>query len=141
MQSLLYRSAIASTALCCLSTMPAFAAPEGGVVSAGSAVINQSGALTTITQGSNVVRIVSEDMNGVSYANGEIINYRRSSTLWLGCPFALDLLTDDERLPRARLSIADPERTIGLQILGWSESPTFKLELMNSSDFSTDSRQ
>lgn len=81
------------------------------------------------------VRLVSEDENSVSHHGGEIINYNKGGNLFLGCPFALELLTDDERPPRGRITMADPERRIGLYLLPLVDSPRIKIELVALSDY------
>lgn len=81
------------------------------------------------------VRLVSEDENGVSYNDGLIINYNKGGNLFLGCPFALELLTDDERPPRGRITMADPERRIGIGILPLVDSPRLKIEVVALSDY------
>lgn len=83
------------------------------------------------------VLIVSEDENGVSWQNGEIVNYRYGGNLFQGCPFAIELLTDDDRPPRGRIVFADPERRFGIELLPLVDSPRLKIELLRSSDFDT----
>lgn len=82
------------------------------------------------------IRVVSEDENGCSFYGGEIVNYRYGGNLFRGCPFAFELPTDDDRLPRGRVTVADPTRTITMTLLGLSDSPRLKIELMKLSDFS-----
>lgn len=81
------------------------------------------------------IRLVSEDENGVSYYNGEIINYNLDGYLYYGCPFSLALLTDDERPPRGQLSFVDPEREFGLAILSIVDSPRIRFDVFKLSDF------
>lgn len=91
----------------------------------------------TITHASlTTIRVVSEDHGGVSHYEGEIINYRYGGELFLGCPFMIDLLTDDDRPPRARIAVPDVNRTIGIEILALADSPRIKIELLKLSDFS-----
>lgn len=83
------------------------------------------------------VRIVAEDQKGCSFYNGQIVNYRYGGDLFLGCPFAITLLSDDERPPRAQIVIPDPSRRLGLAVLALTDSPMITFEVLKLSDFSS----
>ncbi|MFO1242655.1 MAG: filamentous hemagglutinin N-terminal domain-containing protein [Rickettsiales bacterium] len=77
MQSFFYRTLLASTALCCLPCIPVQAAPAGGTVSAGSAIIGQTANITTVTQSTNRAAI---DWNSFNIGAGERVDFKQPST-------------------------------------------------------------
>lgn len=82
------------------------------------------------------IRVVSDGQNGVSHYNGLPINYMHNGHLYAGCPFLIDLVSDDEQPPRGRFSIVDVEREVGLYFLSLTDSPRLDLELCKASDWS-----
>lgn len=80
--------------------------------------------------------VVSEGDKGYSEANGKIVNYRYNGSLYFGCPFAIQLVTDDDRPPRAQVTLPNVDVRIGLEILPLIDSPKIKLEVLALSDFS-----
>lgn len=82
------------------------------------------------------IRVVSEDQRGVSYLNGLIVNYKYGSQLYLGCPFLMELLTDDDRPPRGTLTVPDVDRSIGINVLALTSAPEITVTLLKLSDFS-----
>ena len=84
------------------------------------------------------IRVVSEGENGVSFYNGRPINYVHNGYTFLGCPFSFDLIPDDDQPPRARFSIVDAERRVGLFFLSLVETVRIDVEVLKASDFSED---
>lgn len=90
------------------------------------------------------IRVVSEDQGGVSYKNGLLVNYKYqnlnldevSSHLYLGCPFLMELLSDDDRPPRGTLTVPDVDRSIGINVLALTSAPEITVTLLKLSDFS-----
>jgi len=82
------------------------------------------------------IRVVSESDKGYSIANGKVVNYRYGGELFYGCPFALELVTDDDRPPRAQVILPDVEQRVGLEVLPLIDSPRIKFEVLALSDFS-----
>lgn len=82
------------------------------------------------------IRVVSEGDKGYSIANGAIVNYRYGGELFLGCPFAIELVTDSDRPPQARVTVPDVEQRIGIEVLPLIDSPRIRLEILALSDFS-----
>lgn len=82
------------------------------------------------------VRVVSEDQGGVSYLNGQIVNYKYGGNLYQGCPFLTQLISDDDRAPRGLITVPDVDRAIGRRVLALGSSPEITLRLMKLSDFS-----
>lgn len=105
-----------------------FQAPESGEIFLWFATITHTGLPTPI-------RVVTEGNGAVSYRNGEIVNYRLAGALFLGCPFALDWISDNDQMPRGQVIMPDPQRRIGLEILKLTESPRFKMELYREVDW------
>lgn len=54
---------------------------------------------------------------------------------FIGFPFEIELLTDDESPPTARLSIQNVDQIIGETIRSLNSPPQIKIELLSSSDF------
>lgn len=81
------------------------------------------------------IRVVSEDFGGVSFHNGEPLNYKYESNLYLGCPFLIELLTDDDQPPRGRVTVPDVDRSIGIAVMALIDSPRIKIEILKLSDF------
>jgi hypothetical protein len=97
------------------------------------------------------IRVVSEDINGISYANTKIVNYNWNgynatfpipgsssgdpNHLYLGCPFSFTLLTDGDAPPTAKVSVQNVDRRIGQSVLSLTSSPTFRMSMLKYSDF------
>jgi len=82
------------------------------------------------------IYVVSEDDGGASTKNGRVVNYRYGGTIFQGMPFQFQIITDDERPPRGRVSLVDVENKIGRVLIGLRSPPMVKLELLKLSDFS-----
>lgn len=54
---------------------------------------------------------------------------------WIGFPFEIKLLTDDDNTPEATLQVQNVDRRIGETIRGLRSPPTLKVELLASFDF------
>lgn len=54
---------------------------------------------------------------------------------FIGFPFDIELLTDDDQPPRAKLSIQNIDPRIGDTIRSLPSAPRLKLELLSSADF------
>lgn len=95
-------------------------------------------AFATITHDdlTDTIRVVAEDDGCVSYNQGKIINYRWNGNLFLGLPFFLELLTDDERPPRGKVTLPDVEHRVGVEVLALLDSPTIRFDILKLSDFS-----
>lgn len=89
------------------------------------------------------IRIVTEDINGISYQNGLAINYKWDGgyggplLLFQACPFAPTLLSDDDNPPRAQIHVANANRKIGLAVMALTVSPLIRLSGLILSDFSS----
>lgn len=81
------------------------------------------------------IRVVTEGMGSVSYKNGAIVNYQWGGDVYLGCPFKLEWISDDGQPPRGQLTIPDPDRRIGAQVLTLIDSPQISFSLIKLSDF------
>lgn len=82
------------------------------------------------------IRIVTEDQNGCSVANGKIVNYNWNGALWLGCPFILTFLSDDDKPPTAKFSIQNVDRRIGQWIKALPiQSPQISFFLLKYSEW------
>ncbi|HXF88147.1 MAG TPA: DUF1833 family protein [Xanthobacteraceae bacterium] len=66
--------------------------------------------------------------------NSDVVDYVYGGNTWIGCGFSLVFLTDDERPPRARVSIPNVDRRIGAAARAVS-SVRLNLYLMLKSDF------
>lgn len=67
----------------------------------------------------------------------DVVDYIRDGQRWTGCPFSLDLPTDDERAPRAKIGLQNVDRRIGAALLdpALGTSPELMIELLSSADF------
>jgi hypothetical protein len=95
--------------------------------------------LATITHDdlADPIRVASEVPGVVAYKNGAIVNYKYGSDVYLGCPFRLEFVTDNEQAPRGRVIVPDPTREIGIEILLLSSSPRISFRLVKLSDYTT----
>lgn len=84
----------------------------------------------------DAVRVVSEGDGGYSVKNGQIVNYRYNGELYLGCPFRIELVTDNDRPPRGKVTLPDIDGRIGIEVLPLVDSPKIKLDVLVASDFS-----
>lgn len=84
------------------------------------------------------IRVVTEDINGCSRSpDGLVINYKWNGDLYLGCPFQFKFLTDDENLPKAKISILNVDRRIGEAVQRIKTSARFRFSVLKLSDFDT----
>lgn len=81
------------------------------------------------------IRVVSEGLGSVSYKNGAIVNYQFDSLLYLGCPFKLEWISDDGSPPRGKVTVPDPDRSIGAEVLLLTDSPQIKFDLVRLSEY------
>lgn len=54
---------------------------------------------------------------------------------YYGAPFDIELVTDTDGVPEARMSVQNVDRRVGLQIEDIVESPTVTIRIYDSSDF------
>jgi hypothetical protein len=80
--------------------------------------------------------VVSEGDKGYSTRNGLIVNYRYNGNLYLGCPFAIQLVADNDQPPTGQVTLPDVGQQIGIEILPLIDSPKIKIEVLGLSDFS-----
>jgi len=66
---------------------------------------------------------------------GDVRDFVRDGKLYQHAPFEIELLTDDERPPRGKLSIQNVDRQIGEAVRLIGTAPTAKIELLSSVDF------
>lgn len=94
--------------------------------------------LATVTHASlsEPIRVATENGGGISYRNGNIVGYKLGGNRFLGCPFALDWVSDNDQMPRGKIVMPDPDRRIGLEVLKLVDSPRFKIELYRETDWS-----
>lgn len=83
------------------------------------------------------IRVVSEGLGTISYKNGGVVNYQLHSQLYFGCPFRLDWISDDGSPPRGKVTVPDPDRSIGAEVLLLTDSPRIKFELVKLTDYGT----
>lgn len=88
------------------------------------------------------IRVITEDVNGISYNEDKIINYNWDGGyggplyVYQGFPFVCYPVTDDDNPPpRTKISLFNVDRRIGDAILAIQESPYFRLTGLVSSDF------
>ena len=67
--------------------------------------------------------------------NSDLVDYSYNNAIYIGCGFALSLLTDDEALPKAQASIPNVDRRIGEAVLALRSAPSIKIELLSREDF------
>lgn len=63
------------------------------------------------------------------------VNYVYGGNTFIGFPFDINLLTDDEQPPKAKLTIQNVDAIIGDTIRGLNSPPRLKIELLSSRDF------
>lgn len=65
-------------------------------------------------------------------------DYVRDGLTFIGFPFDITLMSDDDKPPVASLTLQNIDRRIGLTIQNLESPPRMKLELMHSLDFNLD---
>lgn len=80
------------------------------------------------------------------YLVNDVVNYTYNGHLFIGFPFKIQLLQDDERPPKGQLVVQNVDRRIGELLLGLVVSPTLQVEILAGSgwnialDLATNSR-
>lgn len=82
------------------------------------------------------IRVVCEGLGQISYRNGGVVNYQMGGQVFLGCPFKLEWVSDDGNTPKAKVTVPDVDRSIGIEVLLLEDSPRIKFELAKLSDYS-----
>lgn len=82
------------------------------------------------------IRAVSEGPGGVSTVGGTTIGYRLDGQPYIGLPFRIDLLTDDESPPRATIVVPNIDRRIGAAALLALDAPRLDMRMALLSDWS-----
>jgi hypothetical protein len=67
------------------------------------------------------------------YLVNDVVNYTYGGNLYIGFPFQLTLLTDDERPPRGQFTVQNVDRRIGELLMGLVFSPVLKIEVLAGS--------
>lgn len=62
-------------------------------------------------------------------------DFIRDGVTFVGFPFDIQLLSDDDNPPKAQLEIQNVDRRIGQTILPLTTPPRLKIELLSSADF------
>lgn len=84
------------------------------------------------------VRVVTEDVNGVSFsADGKPINYKYESKLYYALPFTFQFLSDDDNPPSSKLAIQNVDLRIGEAINRITTPAQFSFTVLKLSDFNT----
>jgi hypothetical protein len=93
--------------------------------------------LITITHPSltQSARYATEYELGVSFANGNPINYKYDGNLFLGVPFSLALLKDDDSATETKLTIRNVRADISNWLRSLNEPLEFRLQVFLSSQF------
>jgi hypothetical protein len=81
------------------------------------------------------IRFATEHEQGVSYANGKIINYRYGGNLFMGTSFSLALLKDDDGATETRLSIPNIDAGLSNWLQSLTEPLEFQMQVMLGSQF------
>lgn len=83
------------------------------------------------------IRVVSENHQGISYANGKPINYLLDGHTYLAMPFGFNLPSDDERAPRVSLTIPNVDRLIGATVAELVTSPRIDIAVYALADWNS----
>lgn len=83
------------------------------------------------------IRVVSEGPGSISYKNGAIVNYQFQSLVYLGCPFKIEWISDDEQPSHGQVTVPDPDHRIGIEVLTLTASPRIRFDLVKLSDYGT----
>jgi len=83
------------------------------------------------------IRVVCEGLGSISYKNGGIVNYQLNGDLYLACPFKLEWISDDGTAPKAKVTVPDVDRSIGVEVLLLTDSPQIGFQLCKLSDWLT----
>lgn len=65
----------------------------------------------------------------------DVKDYVYGGETFTGFPFDIELLTDDDQPPKARLVIQNVDEVVGQTIRGLYTAPRLKIELLSSADF------
>lgn len=67
----------------------------------------------------------------------DVVDYVFEGETYLGFPFAIELLTDDDRPPRGRLTVQNVDRSIGEAVRSIDTAPTVRIMLLADQDFAS----
>jgi hypothetical protein len=70
----------------------------------------------------------------------DTVDYSYNSFSWIGFPFDITILGDDESPPQAKIELQNVDQVIGQAVRDLSGAPRLKLELLSSADFNLDVR-
>lgn len=65
----------------------------------------------------------------------DTVNFIYNSITWIGFPFDITIMTDDEQPPKATLTIQNVDSQIGETIRTLFTPPRLKIEILSSTDF------
>ena len=65
----------------------------------------------------------------------DIVDYQWQGELYTGIPFMIDLLSDTDAPPTAKIRMQNVNQVIGRVVLGLKSSPRIQLDVLASSDF------
>ncbi len=65
----------------------------------------------------------------------DVVDYIYGGVRFIGFPFELEILSDDERQPRGRVTVQNVDRAIGRALMSLSSSPRLKFEVISDSQF------
>jgi hypothetical protein len=78
-----------------------------------------------------------ESWEGPVYVVNDVVNYTYQGNFFIGFPFKLQLLQDDERPPKGQFVIQNVDRRIGELLMGLNFSPRLKVEILAASGWNT----
>lgn len=67
--------------------------------------------------------------------NSDLVDYVWNGNTYYGCGFTINLLSDDEQVPRADVAIENVDERIGQGIIALPDSPSIQIDLLLRSDF------
>ena len=65
----------------------------------------------------------------------DVVDYRYDSNLYIGFPFIIEVVTDNERVPRGQLSIQNVDQRISDAIIDLTTPPKLRIICFANSDF------
>lgn len=81
--------------------------------------------------------VTHDDIDNL-YFNSDIIDYVYEGNTYIGAAFSIQIVTDDEQPPQAKVAIHNVDQVIGETVRALSNSPQIKIEMFAKSDFTDD---
>jgi len=67
----------------------------------------------------------------------DVVNYTWNGHVYIGFPFNMEYLADDEKVPRGQLTIQNVDRVLGQEILNLVYGPYLEIDVLSAADWTS----